>query len=197
MSVPNSEVGDSGVAVPEPTEMLSQQKLRWWSTPTVVDGLTNPKIGVLLNLMSRIPRPTRPGESLFSGYLRLAKFHDHEPELLVGALLALDPQFFDTYPTRNMRPLDRAGMKFVLGEACTAFLRQGVPGYRHARRTGDGMMCPAFDAAIAAAVQHVSAGTVSASGVSAGLPADTDAPGAPAAVCPNAAPVDPHAGADG
>ena len=157
MSVPNSEVGDSGV----PTELLSQQKLRWWSTPTVVDGLTNPKVAILLTLMARIPRITRPDESLFNGYLRLAKFHDHEPELLVGVLLELDPQFFDAYPTRNMRPLDRAKMKFVIGEACTAFLRQGVPGYQRARRTGDGVTTStAFDAAIAAAVQHVSAGTL-------------------------------------
>ena len=52
-----------------------------------VGDLINPKIGALLNLMGRIPRPSNPTESVLNGYVRLSRLHDGEPELLLNALL--------------------------------------------------------------------------------------------------------------
>jgi hypothetical protein len=154
MSVPNPE--------PEPTSLMSVQKYTWWCRPMVVGDLINPKIAVLLNLMGSTPRPTRPDESLFAGYLRLAKFHDGEPDLLLTALLKLDPAFFADLPTRAGQALGRAGMKAAIGEAACSFLRWGTPGFRKrgtpGRAQGEGL---AYTAALAAAVEQAKAETES------------------------------------
>jgi hypothetical protein len=109
--------------------LISIQKYRWWCQPMVVGPLTNPKIAVLLNLMGWTPRLTDPTESLFNGYCRLDKFHDKEPGLLLSTLLKIDPEFFANYPTREGQALNHAGMKAAIGEAASAFLKRGVPGW--------------------------------------------------------------------
>jgi hypothetical protein len=169
----------------EPTNLMSVQKYKWWCRPMTVGNLVNPKFGLLLNLMGRIPRPSRPGESLLNGFTRNVKLHDGEPELLLTALLAIDSTFFSEFPTRNGQPLSRQGMKAVLGEAASTFVRGGIPGYRTRKPSTAPeavIPAPAFDAAIDAAIR-------TATGAAERPQADTGADVTPAGTGPGAEPV--------
>jgi hypothetical protein len=102
--------------------LISLGKYRWWCTSMAIGSMAVPKIGALLTLMSRIPRPNCPGESLLAGYIKHMKFRNGEQDLLVDALLSLDPTFFENYLTRGMRATDRVIQKRACGEAALAFL---------------------------------------------------------------------------
>lgn len=112
--------------------LMSREKREWWTTQWK-EGFDQPRVAVLHNTMNTTPRPTKPDQSIASGFMRLNKFHDRESGEILKAILELDPHFFDTYPRLGIDPLTgdqfQLFAKAVIGEAAQAFYRFGLTAY--------------------------------------------------------------------
>jgi len=108
---------------------MSADKRAWWGAPWSGRALKQPRLAVFHYAMNSTPRPTDPGETVAFGYMSLNKFHDREPEAVLRAIEALDPNFFDSYPRKASTQLDPAYKKAVIGEAARVFYRHGLAAY--------------------------------------------------------------------
>lgn len=83
----------------------------------------------IANVVSALPRPTKPEQTIWDGYYINAKLHDREPEAVVEELERRWPDFFDGFPTKNKQPATIAQKKEFIGEWCRVYIKQGLRQY--------------------------------------------------------------------
>ncbi len=114
--------------------LLSAEKRAWCASPWEKRGRRQPRLAVFQFAMNSTPRPTAPEETISYGYMKLNKFHDREPEAVLAAIDAVDPEFFDSWPRKATTALSSpsewsAFKKGAVGELARAYYRLGLAAY--------------------------------------------------------------------
>ncbi len=112
-------------------EFMSEVK-RLWFGAALKSGRT--RTSAMMQIIGGTPRPTEPTQTLCDGYVRLMKFHDREPELIVSKLEDFWPDFFEDMSwLRNPLLMTPEKMltnkKALVGEWCHSHLRLGLAAY--------------------------------------------------------------------
>lgn len=120
----NTDEGLSATEIRDLKALLARNKPgvpgNFWEQPWPEEPDTT-RGELLLSVMCQTMRPSAPSESICDGYQRLQKLHDREPQVLVEAIKAIDPQFFD--------PLIEKHLRSQMGIGARLLLRNGKPAY--------------------------------------------------------------------
>lgn len=95
-----------------------------WLRSMVKPGL--PRLVLFLNVVSVLPRKTRPEQSIMSGYIENCKLHDNEPDAVVEVLEEKAPDFFDGMPAKEVT---LANKKAMVGKILNSHINLGVSKY--------------------------------------------------------------------
>ncbi len=117
---------------------LSEEKKAFCAKPWIKQGVKQPHIAVFNYACQSTPRPSDPKETIAYGAMNLNKLHDHEPEAIIKAIEAVDPNWFDTYPRKPGTNFDMNFKKKVVSELARTFFRYGLNAYgKPGLRTGN------------------------------------------------------------
>jgi hypothetical protein len=103
---------------------LSPAKQDWFRTG-VREHLS--RCAAIANVLTRTARPSNPSQNMWDSIYINLKLHDGEPEVIVKALEAQWPNFFDLMPCRGPVTLDKK--KEIVGEWCKSHIRLGLSAY--------------------------------------------------------------------
>jgi hypothetical protein len=78
----------------------------------------------MANVISSLPRPTSPDQTIWDGFYKNEKLHDREPDAVVCALEQRWAGFWEGFPVRGSINFDKK--KAFVGEWCRAYIRGGL-----------------------------------------------------------------------
>lgn len=132
------EKAGADTAGPEPDVRMSTQKRAWWAAtwPSPRPGIKQPRVAVFQFAMNSTTRHSAPDETIAHGYMRQKKLHDGEPGAVLDAILALDPNFFDSYPSSTAKPKSTKYLRAIIGETALAFYNHGMHNFHVHKHAG-------------------------------------------------------------